>query len=153
MINSSIKVKITKITENAKIPERAYSTDSGLDLYSSIDIEIPSKEIRLIPTGIAIELPESIYTYKAVEAQVRSKSGLALNHGIMVLNSPGTIDNSYRGEIKVIVMNVSEDSFFVTQGSKIAQLVLTEVLLPQIIEVDALRQGLRDKNGFGSTGI
>lgn len=103
-------------------------------------------ERRLLPTGIAIELPEGY------EAQVRPRSGLAIKHGITILNSPGTIDSDYRGEIKVILINLGNEDFVVRRGDRIAQLVIAPVVRVQWEEVEELTESLRGPNGFGSTG-
>lgn len=122
---------------------------SGFDLASASrqEIEIPPHGRVLIPTGISISLP------LGTEAQVRSRSGLALKNGVIVLNSPGTIDADYRGEIKIILFNSSHEAFFVRFGMRIAQMVVAPVLRPIFIEASHLDESLRGEGGFGSTGI
>ena len=138
---------VEKLHSDAIIPSYHYPSDSGMDLYSVKRVAIYPMSWELVPTGIAIALPPS------TEGQVRPKSGLSLKYGISVLNTPGTIDENYRGEIKVIVQNFSHETFLVEIGMKIAQLVIVPVLHPQIIEVDSLEYSDRQDKGFGSTGL
>ncbi len=140
-------VKFKKLTQTAKIPSYAHPTDSGMDLFSDENIIIPAREWRLVHTGIALALPPK------TEGQVRSKSGLALNFGLQVLNSPGTIDTNYRGEICVILHNVSDKEYSVLQGQKIAQLVICPFYTCQVSEVSNLDETDRSTGGFGSTGL
>lgn len=143
-------LKVKRLTKDALLPERAHITDSGLDLFASEDVTIWYGEQKLIPTGIAIELEPGY------EAQVRSKSGLALKNGVFVLNSPGTVDHGYKGEVGVILFNTSREHVYnVKKGQKIAQLVVQKVELPMVEEVDEIyATGTdRDSGGFGSTGL
>lgn len=142
-----MKIKILKLQNSAIVPRYEHKKDSGLDLISIDDLEIPPSESRLIHTGIAIELPS------ATEAQIRPRSGLALKYQITVLNTPGTIDESYRGEIGVILINHGKNSFKVTKGMKIAQMIIVPVIRVEIEEVEKLSQTDRGTDGFGSTGI
>lgn len=142
-----MKIKILKLDKSAIIPRYEHPNDSGLDLISTEELEIPSGESKLIHTGIAIELPQG------TEAQIRPRSGLALKHQITVLNTPGTVDEGYRGEIGVILINHGKDSFKVTKGMKIAQMVITPVIRVEVEEVDSLSETSRGSGGFGSTGI
>lgn len=142
-----IKVKIRKLNKLAIIPKYEYSNDSGLDLCSTEELEIDSGESKLVQTGISIELPPG------TEAQIRPKSGLALKHQITVLNTPGTVDEGYRGEIGVILINHGKHSFQVTKGMKIAQMVIIPVIHVEIEEVDSLTHTSRGTSGFGSTGV
>lgn len=142
-----MKLKIQKLTELAISPRYEHSNDSGLDLFSIEELEIPAGESRLIHTGISIELPQG------TEAQIRPRSGLALKHQITVLNTPGTVDEGYRGEIGVILINHGKSSFKVTQGMKIAQMVIMPVVRVEVEEVDKLSHTSRGTGGFGSTGI
>lgn len=142
-----LKLKIYKTNELASIPKYAHPDDSGLDLISVEELEIPSGESRLVHTGISIELPQG------TEAQIRPRSGLALKHQITVLNTPGTVDEGYRGEIGVILINHGKNSFKVTKGMKIAQMVITPVIRVEVEEVDSLSKTSRGSGGFGSTGI
>ncbi len=132
--------------ERAKLPQYAHENDAGLDLYSIDNISIKSEEIILIKTGISIQLPPN------TEAQIRPRSGLALKNGITVLNTPGTIDEGYRGEIGVILINHGSDEFVVTEGMKIAQMVIKPVLKVMVKQVDGLNNTSRGEGGFGSTG-
>ncbi|BDH60465.1 deoxyuridine 5'-triphosphate nucleotidohydrolase [Lysinibacillus sp. PLM2] len=140
------KVNIKRIHDEAQMPLQANPGDAGMDLYSIETVEIPAGEARLIKTGIQIELP------KGTEAQIRPRSGLALKHSITVLNSPGTIDEGYRGEIGVILMNHGKESFTVEKSMRIAQMVIQIVPEVQLIEVDELSQTERGTAGFGSSG-
>jgi len=131
-------------------PNFAYPTDSGMDLYSTEDIDVDPFGRVLVPTGVHFDIPENY------EIQVRTKSGLALNQGLMVLNSPGTVDQGYTGEIKVILMNMNNEVITVNKGQKIAQAVLCPVVSGKwvkLIEVKKLENKERSDNGFGSTGI
>lgn len=141
-----MNLRVQVISENAILPKYAHSSDSGLDLFSTVSLEIAPGESKLIPTGIKIELPEN------TEAQVRPRSGLALKHGITVLNTPGTIDEGYRGEVGVILINHSEVKFQIEAGMKVAQMVIMPVIKVNVIEVDNLSNSERSSGGFGSTG-
>lgn len=142
-----MKLKILKLNNAAIVPKYEHPDDAGLDLISIEELEIPSKESRLIHTGISIELPQG------TEAQIRPRSGLALKHQITVLNTPGTIDKGYRGEIGVILINHGKNSFKVTMGMKIAQMIVTPIIHVEVEEVDSLSDTSRGNGGFGSTGI
>jgi dUTP pyrophosphatase len=142
-----MKLKILKLTDLAILPKYEHPDDSGLDLFAIEELEIPSGESKLIHTGISIQLPQG------TEAQIRPRSGLALKHQITVLNTPGTVDEGYRGEIGVILINHGVHSFRVTKGMKIAQMVITPVIHVEVEEVDELSNTSRGVGGFGSTGI
>lgn len=142
-----MKLKVYRLSPDAKIPQYSHLDDSGMDLIALQDIELFPGESHLVPTGIAIELPPQ------TEAQVRPRSGLALKHQITVLNTPGTIDEGYRGEIGVILINHGKNSFQVTAGMRIAQLVIAPVLRVEIEEVGDLSTTQRGSGGFGSTGL
>ena len=141
-----MELKIQKLHELAIIPYYAYPKDAGLDLFAIAHREILPGEVELIKTGIAIALPDGY------EAQIRPRSGLALNHGISVLNSPGTIDAGYRGEIGVILINHGKNAFSIVPGMKIAQMVITTFVAIETREVANLDSTSRAKKGFGSTG-
>jgi dUTP pyrophosphatase len=144
-----VLLEYTNITEN-KEPEYAYKSDSGFDLRSTEDIWIFSGDRKLVPTGLKFNIPENY------EIQVRSKSGLALNQGLMVLNSPGTVDSGYRGEVKVILFNTSKDNIKIEKGQKIAQAVLCPVITGKwvdLVKVEEIGEKDRNDKGFGSTGI
>jgi len=140
-------LKVMRIHEKARLPQSAHPGDAGLDLYSIEDRQIAAGESALIRTGIVIELPAH------TEAQVRPRSGLALKHQVTVLNSPGTIDWGYRGEIQVILINHGKGPFTVTEGMKIAQLVVKPVLTVDVVPADTLADTSRGGGGFGSTGL
>lgn len=139
-------VKITRIHDEAQLPFRANKGDAGLDLYAIEETTIEPGDTALIPTGIQIELP------KGTEAQIRPRSGLALKHSITVLNSPGTIDEGYRGELQVILINHGRKPFVARKQMRIAQMVVAPVMEVAIEEVDELTASERDERGFGSSG-
>jgi dUTP pyrophosphatase len=138
-------IKVT-LEPGARLPEYAHDTDSGADLFSNVCTVINPGETRMVDTGIKIELPVGF------EAQVRSKSGLACKHGIHVLNSPGTIDQGYRGPVKVILHNAGKEPFVVDFDMKIAQIVIAPYVQKTFVAVDDLSDSVRGENGFGSTG-
>ncbi len=142
-------LKIKRLRENSIIP--SYQTDhsAGLDLHACLeeDVEILPGEVRLIPTGISIELPDGY------EAQVRPRSGLASKHGITVLNTPGTIDPDYRGEVKVILINLGKEPFKISHGMRIAQMIISKFERVEVEEVSDLSPTVRGEGGFGSTGV
>jgi dUTP pyrophosphatase len=142
----NLEVKIKRTHPDAKIPLQANAGDAGMDLYSIEQVEIPSGESRLIQTGLQIELP------KGTEAQVRPRSGLALKHSITVLNTPGTIDEGYRGEIGVILINHGKETFVVEKSMRIAQMVIQLVPEVKLIEVEELSDSERGASGFGASG-
>lgn len=141
----SVQLKVKRLGPAATIPARARPGDAGLDLYSAVDLEIAPGETRLVGTGLAFELPPG------TEAQVRPRSGLALTHSVTVLNTPGTIDEGYRGEVGVILINHGRRVFEVRRGMKVAQLVVQPTLAVEIVAVDALSNTSRGTGGFGST--
>lgn len=142
-----MEIKILKLNEAAIIPHYAHPGDAGLDLFAIAETEILPGETKLIHTGIAISLPLN------TEAQIRPRSGLALKHSVTVLNSPGTIDAGYRGEIGVILINHGKKLFQVTFGMKIAQMVITSTIQTKVTVVDSLDATSRADRGFGSTGF
>jgi dUTP pyrophosphatase len=139
-------LKIKRLQPDAILPAYAHPGDAGLDLYAAVSADIEPGESRLIGTGIAIELPPN------TEAQVRPRSGLALKHAVTVLNTPGTIDRGYRGEVGVILINHGRNRFDVRPGMKIAQLVVSSCLTVDIEDVGDLAESVRGQGGFGSTG-
>ncbi len=139
-------LKITRTTKDAIIPRYAHEDDSGLDLFSVDILTLEPGEFKLVKTGIKIALPEH------TEAQIRPRSGLAYKNGITVLNTPGTIDQGYRGEIGVILINHSKKTFHITAGMKIAQMVIMPVLKPHVVVSEKLSDTARGEGGFGSTG-
>lgn len=143
-----MKLKIKKLNQDAIIPNYAHATDSGMDLYSVEDKIIAPSETTLIKTGISIELP------KKTEAQIRPKSGIALKHSVTVLNTPGTIDEGYTGEIQIIMINHGKTAYKINKGEKIAQMVIMPVIRVAIQEVtNDLKNTSRGSGGFGSTGL
>ena len=136
-----------RVHPDAVLPAYAHPSDAGMDLRSVADLEIPRGGRALVPTGLIALLPPGY------EAQVRPRSGLALKHGVTVLNTPGTIDSGYRGEIGVVLANFGEAAFAVKKGDRIAQLVIAPVTQPQVIEADILDATDRGAGGFGSTGV
>ena len=137
------------LDEDIKSPSYAYETDSGFDLFSTIDTILEPLERVLIPTGLKIDIPENY------EVQVRTKSGLAFNRGLMVLNSPGTVDQGYTGEIKVILFNASSEQNKIEKGMKIAQAVVCPVINGKwvnLVKKEKVESKDRNENGFGSTG-
>ena len=137
-----------RMNDDAKdlYPRKAHSDDAAYDLYSASDITIPSRERMLIPTGLRLALPEGF------EAQVRPRSGLALKKGLTILNTPGTIDAGYRGEVGVIAFNSSENSLTFNRGDRIAQMVIQKLPEIELVQTDNLDASVRGEGGFGSTG-
>ena len=147
----SITVKISRVgSQNSDLALPQYMTDhaSGLDLYAAVseDTILNPGERRLIPTGIALAIPPGY------EAQIRPRSGLALNHGITLLNAPGTIDADYRGEIGLIIINHGEKPFLIRKGDRLAQMVINKVYRAKFQETDRLDITSRNSGGFGHTG-
>lgn len=142
-----IKLNIERISPTAQLPKYQYTWDSGADICSAISYTLKPLERKAIPTGLKAEIPIGY------ELQVRSRSGLALDSGIIVLNSPGTIDSGYRGEIKVIIVNLSQKPYEIKVGQRIAQLVLMPVFFASFEEVNKLSNSKRGADGFGSTGF
>jgi dUTP pyrophosphatase len=145
-----MKLDILRLPHALDLPLPSYATEgsAGLDLLAAVDSEIviaPGKR-ALVPTGIAIALPLGF------EAQVRPRSGLALKHGITLINSPGTIDSDYRGEIKCPIINHGDEPFRITRGLKIAQMVIARHEIAEPVEVSELPDSARGAGGFGSTG-
>ena len=142
-------LKIKKLKENAKLPTRATPGSAGFDLYACIDepITLNKGDTALIPTGIAIGLDDPHYA-----AFIHSRSGLAIKHGIALLNSVGVIDSDYRGEVCVGVVKLTEEPYTIQPFERVAQMVIKPVELPEIIEVEELDETDRGQGGFGSTG-
>lgn len=141
------ELKIKLINKDAVTPKKATEHSSGYDLCACEDYLLKKKSYALIPTGIIIELESGM------EAQVRPRSGLAVKHGITVLNTPGTIDADYRGEIKVALINHSDIDFEIEKGMRIAQLVFSSIINVTLIESEKISSTTRDSGGFGSTGL
>lgn len=141
-------VKFKKLDPDAILPDYAHDGDAGMDLYSIKEEIIEPLSWKLIPTGLACELPEN------TEGQVRSKSGIALKNGVFVLNSPGTVDENYRGEIGVILYNLNtKEPFLIKKGQKIAQFVINSIEYVETVEIQELSNTDRGQGGFGSTGL
>ena len=143
-----VKVLIKKLDPAVKLPEYKTSGASGMDLTAFIgkSIKIRSKSSSLIPTGLSISFSENY------EIQIRPRSGLAAKNNISVLNTPGTIDSDYRGEIKVIIYNHGDEDFVINNGDRIAQMVLSPVIKMELEETNDLPKTIRGQGGFGSTG-
>lgn len=149
-LEQKMKVEYSQSNVDSIDPSYAYPTDSGFDLFSTEEVEIESFGRSLIPTGLHIDIPDGY------EIQVRSKSGLALKQGLMVLNSPGTVDQGYTGEIQVILFNTTKNNVIIKKGQKIAQAVISPVVSGKWIKltkVDNINNKDRGEKGFGSTGI
>ena len=149
----NVTVAVKRLPHAADLPLPRYETAgaAGLDLQAAIDADAPlvlkAGARALVPTGLALALPEGF------EAQVRPRSGLALKQGVTLVNSPGTIDSDYRGEIGVILINHGQEDVVVTRGMRIAQLVIAPVIQARLVELDELDQSERGAGGFGSTGV
>ncbi|MBS7345342.1 MAG: dUTP diphosphatase [Caryophanon sp.] len=142
-----MELRIKRMHDDAKMPLQARAGDAGMDLFSVEEQVIPAKAWRLVKTGLQIELPAG------TEGQVRPRSGLALKHGITVLNSPGTIDEGYRGEVGVVLINHSDVDFTVEKHMRIAQLVVQLVPQVTLVEVSDVTETERGAQGFGSSGV
>jgi dUTP pyrophosphatase len=142
-----IEVKIQKIDKLAKLPHRMSMYAAGYDLYSchQQNILLKKGEVKLVPTGIAISLPAGY------EAQIRPRSGLAIKHGIGVLNAPGTIDADYRGEIKIILFNYGKKDFIITPGTRVAQMIIAKHEIVDFSVTEKLDETTRGSGGFGHT--
>ena len=143
-----VKVLVKRLNSKVKIPEYKTSGSSGMDLMAFVDnsIKIAPNTLELIPTGLSIAIPEDL------EIQIRPRSGLAAKSSISVLNTPGTIDSDYRGEIKIILFNHGDKKFTVKNKDRVAQMVIAPILKADFEEVDKLPDTIRGIGGFGSTG-
>ncbi|MGZ5919329.1 MAG: dUTP diphosphatase [Hyphomicrobium sp.] len=148
----TVTIRVLRLPHGEGLPLPSYQSKhaAGLDLLAAVPEDAPialePSDRALVPTGFALELPPGY------EAQVRPRSGIALKHGVTVLNSPGTIDADYRGEVQVLLINLGSDAFLIQRGDRIAQLVVSPVTHVEIVAADALGATERDKGGFGSTG-
>jgi len=144
----TVRVKRLPHAEGIDLPHYATPSSAGLDLRAAVEdpVTLMPGERKLIPTGLVLEIPEGY------EGQVRPRSGLAVRHGVTVLNSPGTIDADYRGEVKVILINLGEEPFTVRRGERIAQLIIAPVTRATLVEVEEVTATARGEGGFGSTG-
>ena len=143
-----VKVLVQKLNSRVKLPEYKTSGSSGMDLMAFVEspIKIKPNTVELIPTGLSVAIPEEL------EIQIRPRSGLAAKSSISVLNTPGTIDSDYRGELKIILFNHGNKDFIVNNNDRVAQMVLTPVIKMELEEVDQLPETIRGSGGFGSTG-
>ncbi len=143
-----IELRVTKLRDDAVLPARAHATDAGLDLTACEELTIGPGERVLVPTGLAVEIPEGH------AGLVTPRSGLALRHGISIVNTPGVIDPGYRGEVQVILSNTDPaDAFTVERGMRIAQLLVMPVNAVEVVEVAGLATTARGIGGFGSSGV
>ncbi len=142
----TVKIKFQKLHPDAQVPSYAHIGDAGADVYGVAEVTLQPQNRAAIPTGLAVDIPIGY------EIQVRPKSGLALKHGLAVLNSPGTIDAGYRGEIQIIMINLGTEAYTFDKGQKIAQLVLKPVIQARYVE-EELENSDRGIGGFGSTGL
>lgn len=150
-MNEIVEIKIKRLStefDDIPIPSYATSGSAGMDIRAAVENEIiiEPNSIALVPTNLSVEIP------KGYEIQVRPRSGLAANHGIGILNSPGTIDSDYRGEIKIILINLGNEKFAIKRGERIAQLVVSKVYMANLTQSDELKHSQRGKGGFGHTG-
>jgi dUTP pyrophosphatase len=150
-MHSEIEIKFKRLNKNLEhIPLPSYATNgsAGMDIYAALEkpITIFRSAIEMVPTNISVEIPDGY------EIQVRPRSGLAAKHGIGILNSPGTIDSDYRGEIKIIIVNFGKEDFIIQPAERIAQLVVSKVYTAKIIETNELNNTPRGEGGFGHTG-
>ena len=143
-----VKVLVKRLDSKVKIPQYKTSGSSGMDLMAFVknSIKIEPNTLELVPTGLSVAIPEDL------EIQIRPRSGLAAKSSISVLNTPGTIDSEYRGELKIILFNHGNKDFIVNNNDRIAQMVLTPVIKMELEEVDRLPETIRGSGGFGSTG-
>jgi dUTP pyrophosphatase len=145
-VTLSVRVQRLPHARDLPLPDYATAQAAGLDLLAAVNVEIAPMARALVPTGVALELPEGF------EGQVRPRSGLAVRHGVTVLNAPGTIDADYRGEVQVLLINLGQQPFSVTRGMRVAQLVVAPFIRAALVEADALEATARGAGGFGSTG-
>jgi len=143
-----LRLQIANRCPDLPAPARATVTSAGFDLRAAVDepVSLPPGSRALVPTGISMAIPAGH------EGQVRPRSGLAIKHGVTLLNSPGTIDSDYRGEIKVIMINLGEDTFVIHRGDRIAQLVISTLTDCELVGVESLDETPRGEGGFGSSG-
>ncbi len=142
-----IQVNVNKVRPHARIPDYAHPGDAGVDLYAASSHTLKPGERALVPTGVALAIPDGY------EGQVRPKSGLAVKQGLTILNTPGTIDSGYRGEIGVILVNLGQETVAIQQGQKIAQMVFSRVETARLEVVERLEETSRASGGFGSSGV
>lgn len=142
-----IQVKFILLHQNARVPQKSHDDDAGFDLFAVEEFVLHPQEYACIPTGLCIELPPG------TEAQIRPRSGLAAKHGVTVLNTPGTIDAGYRGEIQVIMINHGKENLSIHPGMRIAQMVITPIYNVTFTEALSLEESARGDGGLGSSGV
>ena len=149
MHSQKVDIHVKRLNHGAGLPLPEYATSgaAGMDICAAESLMLRVGKRHAVATGFAFAIPEGY------EVQVRPRSGLALKHGITCLNTPGTIDSDYRGEVKVILANLGEDDFTITKGDRIAQIVVAPVTKAEMVEVEALDDTARGTGGFGSTGV
>ena len=149
MHSQKVDIRVKRLDHGAGLPMPAYATSgaAGMDICASESLTLRAGKRHAVATGFAFAIPDGY------EVQVRPRSGLALKHGITCLNTPGTIDSDYRGEVKVILANLGDEDFMINTGDRIAQIVVAPVTQGMMIEVDALDDTERGTGGFGSTGV
>lgn len=149
MSSQKVEVRVKRLNHGAGLDLPAYATSgaAGMDICAAESLNLRAGKRHAIATGFAFAIPDGY------EVQVRPRSGLALKHGITCLNTPGTIDSDYRGEVKVILANLGEDDFMINKGDRIAQIVVAPVTHGHLVEVDDLDKTVRGAGGFGSTGV
>jgi len=150
-MSDEIKIKVKRLSEDyldVPLPHYATPGSAGMDIRAAIkdDVILVPGKVELIPTDISVEIP------LGYEIQVRPRSGLAANHSIGILNSPGTIDSDYRGEVKIIMMNFGKEDFKISKGDRIAQLIVSKVYIAKMVAVKDLNSSSRGQGGFGHTG-
>jgi dUTP pyrophosphatase len=149
MSSQKVEVRVKRLNHGAGLALPAYATSgaAGMDICAAESLNLRAGKRHAVATGFAFAIPDGY------EVQVRPRSGLALKHGISCLNTPGTIDSDYRGEVKVILANLGEDDFMINKGDRIAQIVVAPVTHGHLVEVDDLDETTRGAGGFGSTGV
>ena len=149
MSSQKVEVRVKRLNHGAGLALPAYATAgaAGMDICAAESLNLRAGKRHAVATGFAFAIPDGY------EVQVRPRSGLALKHGITCLNTPGTIDSDYRGEVKVILANLGEDDFMINKGDRIAQIVVAPVTRGHLVEVDDLDETARGAGGFGSTGV
>jgi dUTP pyrophosphatase len=149
MSSQKVEVRVKRLNHGAGLALPAYATSgaAGMDICAAESLNLRAGKRHAVATGFAFAIPDGY------EVQVRPRSGLALKHGITCLNTPGTIDSDYRGEVKVILANLGEDDFMINKGDRIAQIVVAPVTHSHLVEVDDLDETVRGAGGFGSTGV
>ncbi len=147
LVECEVIIKVKRLSPDTKVPKAAKPGDVAFDLYSVEDVLLKPGERYAVKTGIALEIPTGY------EAQIRPRSGLAIRNGLTTLNTPGTIDSGYRGEVRVILINHGQEAFEVTVGMRVAQMAIRRVPSVEFLEVEELNDSERGVDGFGSTGV